>query len=350
MKRTKNIKIGGVTVLPGERKDINIKVSESYTGHPEILPVRVIRANVSGPVVFLTGAVHGDELTGVGVIREIMLKKLVLQKGTLICVPIVNIFGFENHTRYLPDRRDLNRSFPGNNTSTMAGRLAHVVFQEIIKKCDYGIDLHSAATRRTNFPQIRADLDNVKTRKLAEAFGCELLIHNKGPKESLRGVATKNGCPTVLYEAGETLKFEPGTIKLGVRGVNNILKVLGMIKGLPTLPVYQTTIRKTSWIRSNKGGLLKFYVKPGDLVSKGKKVATCQKLFSKESEILTAPMDGIVLGMTTLPAVKPGEPVCHLAKPDTSLKEIRRQMKKSTKTLHRRIEKELATSFAIEDE
>ena len=350
LKKMKIFKVGGIRVLPGEQKDIQLKVSESYTGHAEIVPVRVIRSEKIGPVVFITGAVHGDELTGVGVIREIMLKKLNLLKGTLICVPIVNIFGFENHSRYLPDRRDLNRSFPGNNSSTMAGRLANVIYEEIIKKSDYGIDLHSAATRRTNFPQIRADLDNEGVRKIASIFGCELLVHNKGPKESLRGVATNSGCPTILYEAGETLKFESGTIKLGIRGVMNVLKGLGMVKGLPIAPIYQTSIKKTTWIRSDKGGLLKFYIRPGDLVSKGKKVASCQKLFSKESEVLTSPVDGIVLGMTTLPAVKPGEPICNIAKPDTTLKEIKRQMKKSSKTLHRRIEKELATSFVIEDE
>ncbi|MFT5207757.1 MAG: putative deacylase [Candidatus Omnitrophota bacterium] len=279
-----------------------------------------------------------------------MLKKLQLLKGTLICVPVVNIYGFENHSRYLPDRRDLNRSFPGSGSSTSAGRLANVIFEEIIKKSDYGLDLHSAGTRRTNFPQIRANMEDESIRKIAEAFGCELLVHNKGPSDSLRATASNQGCPTILYEAGETLKFEPGTIKLGVRGVMNVLKTLGMLKGKTMKPIYQTVIRKTSWVRSDNGGLLKFYVKPGDLVKKGKKIVTCHKLFSKESEVLRAPMDGIVLGMTTLPAVKPGEPICHIAKPDISIQQIEKQMQKSSTTLHRRIEKELATSFVIEEE
>ncbi|MFT5207551.1 MAG: putative deacylase [Candidatus Omnitrophota bacterium] len=347
-RKTKLLKIGGVKILPGEVKDIKLKVSESYTGRSETLSVRVIRSLESGPIVFLTGVVHGDELTGLGVIREIMFKKLELLKGTLICAPILNNYGFENHSRYLPDRRDLNRSFPGS--ATAAGRLANVVTEEIIKKSDYGIDLHSAATRRTNFPQIRGDMEDQSIRKIAKAFGCELIIHNKGPQESLRASASNQGCPTIIYEAGETLKFEPGTIKLGVRGVMNVLKTLGMLKGNPIKPIYQTVIKKTSWIRSSNGGLLKFYVKPGDLVKKGKKIASCHKLFSKESELLKSPMDGIVLGMTTLPAVKPGEPICHIAKPDTPIREIASQMKKSSTTLHRRIERELATSFVIEEE
>jgi len=346
----KTLKIGGVRVKPGECKDIHLKISESYTGHAETLPIRVIRSEVEGPTVFLTGAVHGDELTGVGVVRDVMMRKLKMLKGTLVCVPIVNMFGFENHTRYLPDRRDLNRSFPGNDKSTMAGRLAHVIFNEIVKKCDYGIDLHSAATRRTNFPQIRANLKDAKIRAIAELFGCELLVHNKGPADSLRSAASNSGCPTILYEAGETLKFESGTIKLGIRGVLNVLKGLGMLAGKPVRPIYQTVIKKTVWERANNGGLLKFYVKPGDLVIKGKKLAICSKLFSRQAEVIKASIDGIVLGMTTLPAVKPGEPVCHLARPEKALAEIRRQIKKSSKTLHRVIEKELATSFIIEEE
>lgn len=343
-----NLRIGGVKILPGETKDIDFKVSESYMGQPQMLSVRVIRAKKSGPIVFLTGAVHGDELTGLGIIREIMLSKIKLISGTLICVPIVNIIGFENHSRLLPDRRDLNRSFPGNDHSTLAGRLANIIFKEIIQKSDFGIDLHSAAARRTNFPQVRADLENATLLKMAKTFGCELVIHSKGPNNSLRLTASTNGCPTILYEAGETLKFEPGTIKLGIRGVLNVLKGFGMMAGPAGMPIYQTTVTKTTWLRANKGGLLKFYVKPGDLVKKGEKVAACHKLFSHDFETLTAPMDGIVLSMTTLPAIKPGEPVCHLAKPDIALKEITKMMKKATKSLHRRIESELATSFVIE--
>lgn len=164
-------------------------------------------------------------------------------------------------------------------------------------------------------------------------------------------MATANGCPTILYEAGETLKFEPGPIKLGIRGVLNILKELGMLKGKPISPAYQTEIKKTTWLRPNQGGLLKFYVKPGDLVKKGQKIAIIHKLFSKEAEIIRSATEGIVLGMTTLPAVKPGEPICHLARPDRPISEIQKRMDKSSSTtLHRKIEKDLATNFVIEDE
>lgn len=348
LSREKKLVIGGVDVASGSIKDIELKFSESYFGTAETLFVRAYRAEKPGPRVFVTGAVHGDELTGVGVIRELMLKKLNLLKGALICVPIVNIFGFENHSRYLPDRRDLNRSFPGNDGSTMADRLAHVVYHEVIKKCDYGIDLHSAAVRRTNFPQIRGNLKNEKVAKIAHAFGCELIVQNKGPSDSLRSAATAGGCPTILYEAGETLKFEPGPIRLGIRGVMNVLKVLGMIEGTPIKPAYQTIIKKTVWERSDKGGLLKFYVKPGDLVKKGQRLVTCHKLFSKEYEPITASVDGVVLGMTTLPAVKPGEPICHIAITETPLSQIAKKLQESSLTLHRQIEQDLATSFKVE--
>lgn len=330
--------------MPGESRNINLKVSESYVGRAETIPVRVIRAKLPGPTVFLTGAVHGDELTGVGVIREIMMKEPKLKKGSLIMVPIVNIFGFENHSRYLPDRRDLNRCFPGNMESSMAGRLAHVIYKEVVKKSDYGIDLHSAATRRTNFPQIRADLSITGMKELAMAFGCEVIVDKKAHANSLRGVACKHKCPTILYEAGEVLKFEPGTVRLGVRGVLNILRFLGMLKGKGEEPAYQTISKKTIWMRSDQGGILHFHVKPGDVVKRGDLLATAEKIFSHESQSIKAQHDGIIIGMTTLPAVKPGEAVCHVAVPRMSVEEIRKKME-GLKTLHRQVQVQLGASF-----
>lgn len=337
--------ICGKSISPGQTRDVHLRLSETYSGEPVSVFVRIIRAKKPGPIIFLTGAIHGDELNGMGVIRHIMLRKLKLIKGTLICIPLVNVFGFENHSRYLPDRRDLNRAFPGNKNGNLSKRLAHTIFSEVISKCDYGIDLHAAAVRRTNFPQIRADLSNPILKEMAYAFGSELIINKKGHYNSLRAAATRAGCPTLLYEAGEVFKFEPGALSLGIRGVMNVLRHWGMLKGDIKRPIYQTSVQKTTWIRSNQGGMLLFHVRPGDIVKKGDKIATCEKLFSPKTSAIMTTVRGIVLGMTTLPAVKPGDPVCHIAVPDTALDVITEKVSRSPKTLHRRVQEQLSTNI-----
>jgi uncharacterized protein len=341
------LRIGGVSVRRGTVRDIGLKISESYAGKPISIYIRVIRSRKPGPTVFMTGAVHGDELNGTGIIREIMLDRPTLRCGTLICIPVANIYGFENHSRYLPDRRDLNRSFPGSAEGSLAFRLADVLYREVICRSDYGLDLHTAAVRRTNFPQIRADVKDERVRRLAIAFGCEIIINDRGPDKTLRDAATESGCPTILYEAGEAFKFEPAIIKLGVRGVYNVLKSLKMTDGEPTKPTYQTVINRMVWLRPNVGGILVFHVRPGEAVKKGDKVATINRMFGQKAATLVSPVKGIVLGMTTLPAVKPGEAVCHLAIPEETISEIRSKMGAREKSLHGKAQKDLATSFRI---
>jgi uncharacterized protein len=350
VKNKEKLTIGGENIALGETKDIDLKVSETYSGTPVDLLIRVIRAPDPGPTVFICGAVHGDELNGMGIVREVMLSDFTLLKGTLICIPVVNIFGFENHSRYLPDRRDLNRSFPGSKSGSLATRLAYAFFNEVVRQCDYGIDLHTAATRRTNFPQIRADLDVPNLKKFSESFGCELIINKTAHENSLRAAACQSKCATILFEAGEVLKLEPGVVELGVRGVHNVLKWLSMLKGDLVRPSYQTVVNKsTVWIRSNFGGVLHFHVHPGNLIEKGVEIATCKKLFSEEAHKITSPVDGIVIGMTTLPAIKPGEPICHIATPDLVLSEIKKKIEGGPRTLHRRVQKELSTHITVTD-
>ena len=310
----RSLKIANIQIPLGKTMDVLIPISETYMGTTVSLPTRVIRAKKTGPTIFVSGAVHGDELTGVGVIRDLMFKPLDLLRGTLILIPVTNIFGFENHSRYLPDRRDLNRCFPGLEKGNLGLRLAHAIFHEIIMQCDYGIDMHSAAVRRTNFPQVRADLRNKELAKIAEAFGCEVIMDNEGPVGSLRREACENGCPTLIYEAGEALKFQQGSIEIGVRGVKNVLRFLNMISGEIEKPAYQSCIKKSQWIRSNDGGLLQFFVSPGDRVEKGDRIAACQKILIEETEAITSLHEGVILGMTTLPAVKPGQPIYHIGK------------------------------------
>ncbi len=341
--------IAGKRVRPGDWADVQLKISETYTGAPVTLPARVFHTAEPGPSVFLIAAVHGDEINGVGIIREIYFEPLRILRGTLICVPVANIFGFESHTRYLPDRRDLNRSFPGSRRGSLALRLADVIFREIASRCQYGIDLHTAAVRRTNFPHIRADLGDEETARIAFAFGCELVLNGQGPEGSIRKAAGAAGCAVINFESGEAFKFEPGPIRLGVRGVKNVLKELGMLDGDLVKPAYQSSVERTTWVRSPTGGILRFHVRPGEVVDNGALIASCDRLYSNDTTAITAPAGGVIVGMTTLPAVKPGEPVCHLAVPTRPLDEIRAEIAATPKSLHRRLARDLAKNVVVEE-
>ncbi len=349
MNRTSSLKLGGKTIRAGQSIDIHLEVSQRYTGDPISLPIRVQRSRRTGPTVFVSAAVHGDELNGTGIVHELMFaSELKLTKGTLILIPVVNIFGFETQDRYMPDRRDLNRCFPGTRSGNLSSRVAQIIYDEVIKRSDYGIDLHTAAGSRTNFPNVRGDLSIPAVRRLAKAFGCELMVDSKGPLGSLRREATKSGCPTIILEAGEPRKIEPGVLEVGVRGVKNVLKELDMISGRLARPAYQTRVSKSLWARSEVGGILRFHVSPGHPIKKGEPIATNVSVFGKEQNVLTSPVDGIVLGMTTLPVAKPGEPVCHIAVPTQSLRKVRKALQEVPGTsLGHRLRDDLATNIAV---
>ena len=308
-----------------------------------------MRARFKGPAVFVTAAIHGDELNGTGIVREIITEEpFDLRRGTLVLIPVVNLLGFERHSRYLPDRRDLNRCFPGSRKGTPASRLAGKIFRRIVSQCDYGIDLHSAAVRRTNFPNIRAKLRDPEVRRMAVAFGCEIVVDNPGPEGSFRRAACDAGCPTIVLEAGEVWKIESAVVELGVRGIRNVLIELGMVDGEIERPSYQAQVRHTKWVRADLGGILQFHVAPGDVVEAGQPLATNTSLLGAENRVLRSPADGLILGMTTLPAVSPGDPVCHVAMPRKKIDRIREALDNAREqSLHERVRDDLATSVAI---
>lgn len=343
---------GDTRVEPGQSAAVHILVSQSYAGTDIKIPVYVWRAKKPGPTVAVTAAVHGDEINGTGAIRHMIVEQpFKLTAGTLVFVPVVNILGFERHSRYLPDRRDLNRSFPGTKDGSLASRLARAVFDQVIKRCDYCIDLHTAAIRRTNFPNVRADMTNDRLADFSRAFGTELIISSQGPVGSLRRSANKYGCTTLILEAGEVWKIEPAVVEYAVRGISNCLMHLKMIKGKPKPPAYQIIASKTSWVRAVNGGLLSFHISPGDIIRKGEPIATNTSLLGIEHNTIESPLDGIVLGMTTMPSVAPGDPICHIARIDKktlrSAEQARDAM--SDESLHQRVQDDLATSLMVSD-
>ncbi len=310
----KILQISGVDIQKGQAVDIEIELPKLYN-LPATIPVRVIRGKRSGPTVFISAAIHGDELNGIEIIRRLKnlpaLKKL---KGTLILVPVVNVYGLSTLSRYLPDRRDLNRSFPGSTKGSLAARIAKTFFNEIVQKCDYGIDLHTGAIHRSNLPQIRTNTKNAETLALAKAFEAPVVLHSELRDGSLRAEAQEQGIPILLYEAGEALRFDDTSIKIGVKGIINVLKALGM---LPLSAKKQRknplVLQKSSWLRASASGMLRTLKGLGDTVKKDEVIAFIDEPIGDNSFELRSTFDGIIIGKIQIPLVQEGDAVFHIA-------------------------------------
>jgi uncharacterized protein len=314
MNSSEPLSFAGTPVAPGETAELRLKVAESYTAEPVTVPVTVVRG-APGPTVFVTATVHGDELNGVGILRGLLNDTdFSALKGTLIAVPVVNVPGFLNQDRRLPDRRDLNRGFPGSRRGSLTARLAETLFREVIRKSDFGIDLHTAGGERTNYPQVRADLARPGVAELASAFGCSLIVAGAGPEGSLRRTAVAAGVPTIVYEAGSARRLERPVIAVGIAGVLNVLRHLRMMPGEPALPPLRLLIDRTRWIRSKTGGILDLRVDLGQPLRRGQAISVNTNPFGRERSQLKAPYAGVVLGLTQLPLVHPGDAICHVAR------------------------------------
>ena len=324
--------ISGTRVAPGETKEIYLKVSESYLASSIQIPVTVIRGRRPGPTAFVMAAVHGDEINGADIVRRLMFdidhEKLT---GTLIAVPVVNIPGFLAQSRYLPYHRDLNRFFPGKKRGNNAERIAHRLFNEIIVKCDFGIDLHTAADGRLNLPHVRGDMNNPRVRNLARAFGATIMINQKGAHGSLRREATDAGVPTIIFEAGETRRFSHKVSIAGMKGVLNVLSEMGMWPSPlheQKRPPFQVIVRASEWIRAEKGGILDLDIRPGDLLYEGDRMGAILNPFGRTVTEIRAPVTGIVIGVTTAPLTIPGTAMVHVARLKKTLPLVERSLSK----------------------
>ena len=323
--------IGGVAVGPGERKTIDVPVAPMYTHDDLSISVQVIRGKRSGPALFISAAIHGDEINGVEIIRRVLQHRSLKNiRGTLIAIPIVNVYGFLNHTRYLPDGRDLNRSFPGSAKGSLTGRVAHTFVAEIVRKCTHGIDLHTGARHRSNFPQIRADLDDAAAFAMTEAFGVPLAIDAKIRDGSLRECAGDSGIPVILYEAGEALRFEEMYIRAGVKGVINVMRSIGMLpksrsRKPPRPPIVSD---QTSWLRAPESGILRTFVPLGAKVEKGQVIAMVADPLGTTEVPVEAPVNGVVIGRTNLPLVYEGDATFHIAQYGRKVATVEKQVEK----------------------
>ncbi len=316
-----SFEIGGQTIAPGARRVIDLPVSRLSNHTPVMLPVHVVHGSAPGPTLFVSGAIHGDEIIGVEIIRR-LLKTMSPDRldGTVLCVPIVNVFGFISRTRYLPDQRDLNRSFPGSEGGSLAAKLAHLLMSEVVTRCDVGIDLHSAAASRTNLPQIRTDLRSARARQLAEAFGAPVILRAPERDGSLRKAAGQLGKDVLVYEAGEALRFDSQSIQIGVRGVQRVMAALGMLTATEQTaiargdmaPVVSTSSR---WVRAPEGGILRTMKTTGDTIADGVRLGIISNPYDDTAETeVVASIAGLIIGRTNLPVVNLGDALFHIAR------------------------------------
>ncbi|SEQ91486.1 hypothetical protein SAMN04488038_112119 [Solimonas aquatica] len=311
--------IGGQRIKPGELRTVELPVAKLYTAAPVTLPVRVLHGREPGPTMFVSAALHGDEIIGVEIIRRLLQQRGINRlRGTLLAVPVVNTLAFLHQSRYLPDRRDLNRSFPGSERGSLAARLAHLFLTQIVARSQYGIDLHTGALHRPNLPHIRGDLGSAEVRRLAESFGVPLLLNSTPTEGTLRQYTTERGVPVLLYEAGEALRFNELAIRIGVRGVLNVLAELGMLPPpARQLKLPEPVIaRSSSWIRAPSSGVLRTQVTLGEEVVKQQVLGMISDPLGENETPVRASAHGVLVGRTALPLVYEGDALFHVARFD----------------------------------
>lgn len=312
----KELIIGQHSILPGQTKKIDLPVAKLYTDANVSLPVYIIRGKKEGPTIFVSAAVHGDELNGIEIIRRLInLKGFKISSGTLIAVPMVNVYGVVNQSRYMPDRRDLNRSFPGSSQGSLAGRVANIFLKEIVSHCDYGIDLHTGAIHRSNLPQIRAQLTDPKTLELAKAFDVPVILNSSIIDGSLRGAAVEHETKVLLYEAGEALRFDEFSIRAGIKGIINVLRHLKMVpKGrMSKKKINHFIAHNSGWVRAIHSGIVTHHFQLGDQVVAGEVLADIGSPYGELLGKVIANKSGIIIGKQNIPLVQEGEAMYHIA-------------------------------------
>jgi hypothetical protein len=314
----------GGRVDPGETEHLRYTITETYLGDPVRMPVTVVNGERPGPTVFLSAAAHGDELNGVEVVREVALEwDLADLHGTIVCLPVLNVPGFIAQQRYLPIYdRDLNRSFPGNDTGTSARRMANSIFRNFVAPCDFGIDFHTSTRGRSNMLHVRADMSDDTVARVANAFASNVIIDKPGPSGTLRHEATSEGIPTITVEMGEAHRFQRNFIDPALDGVRSVFAEFGLLDAeLVAWPGWRTVVggaAEKTWIRADAGGLVDMHADRGALVYEGDHIATIADPFRTDDTRVEAPFTGLLVGVVENPLVYPGNPLCHLVTIDDS--------------------------------
>jgi len=308
----------GGAVAPGETANVRFTVSETYLGDPVRIPVTVVNGERAGPTLCLSAAAHGDELNGIEIVREVAQDwDHADLRGTLVCLPVLNVPGFIAQQRYLPIYdRDLNRSFPGDDSTTSAKRIANRVFENFIEPCDIALDFHTSTRGRTNMLHARADMDDPTVARVANAFASNVIIASEGPSGSLRREASERGTSTVTVELGEAHRFQRPLIDAALEGVLSAMAEFGMLESETVKwPGWRTVIDASdekTWLRADAGGLVEMHHERGSLVEAGDAVCTITNPFKTDATTVEAPFTGVLVGVLENPLVYPGNPLCHL--------------------------------------
>jgi len=312
----KDIIIHGETILPGQSRTINMEIARLHTMTKLKIPVIIERSKVDGPVVLFSAGIHGDEINGVEIIRQIIVRKINKPKtGTIICIPVVNIFGFVNQKREFPDGRDLNRVFPGSRNGSLASRFAWHIINEIMPYVDYCIDFHAGGASRFNAPQIRVEPDNKKLKELSDVFNAPFTLFSKNIAGSFRGACGKMGVTMLLFEGGKSLDLNHDVTQEGVQGAKRILQHLGMLnirknaKAPERPPIY---IEDSTWIRARHSGMFQNRIHAGQFVTKGEVIAVITDPFGKFEQKVKAPNSGYIINSNDAPIVYQGDAIFHI--------------------------------------
>lgn len=310
----------GGRVEPGETEELRYPVSETYLGDPVRIPVTIINGPEPGPTAFLSAAIHGDELNGIEVVREVAQEWNHSEVcGTLVCLPVLNVQGFTAQERYLPIyERDLNRAFPGKQDSTSSNRIAYQIYRNFIEPCDFGLDFHTSTRGRTNMFHARANMDDEGAARLARAFGTNLIMAGEGSEGMLRREATDDGIPTITLEMGEAHRFERELINHALNGVRSVFAEYGIYQQETVRwPGWRTVIEgwdEKTWLRADAGGIVEMHYERGDLVHEGETICRITNPFKTDETTVTAPFTGLLVGVLENPVVYPGNPLCHFIK------------------------------------
>ncbi|MDY0189535.1 MAG: succinylglutamate desuccinylase/aspartoacylase family protein [Desulfuromonas sp.] len=307
--------IDGIEIKAGETRTIALQLPRLYDATEMVMPVHVFRGKRPGPTLFVSAAIHGDEINGVEIVRRLIkLKTVASLRGTLIAIPLVNVYGFLNRSRYLPDHRDLNRAFPGSEGGSLAARVAFRFMEQIVSKCTHGIDLHSGSNNRQNLPQIRCSWQNDAALNMAKAFAAPLIVHSKLRDSSLREAVNELNIPILVYEAGEALRFDESAIRGGVKGVVAVMRHLNMLPPRRQHQLIEPLVsRKTAWVRSPVSGLLTKSCKLGAIVEKDATLGYIEDPMNDKRQPVKASHAGVVMGIQNLPLVYQGDALFHIA-------------------------------------
>ncbi|MEM9583828.1 MAG: succinylglutamate desuccinylase/aspartoacylase family protein [Pseudomonadota bacterium] len=335
MSKREDFELGGIRVAPGMRQTIELPVSTLSDHTPINMSVHAIHGKRPGPTLFVSAGIHGDEVIGVEIVRRLLrAPNLASLRGTLLVIPIVNAFGFLNRSRYLPDRRDLNRCFPGSPGGSLGSRMAHLFLNDVVAKCDFGIDLHSAAINRTNLPQIRISPDTPSILTRAKAFGAPAIVTSTLREGSLRAAAREIGVDMLLFEAGEGLRFDEFSVRAGVAGILRVMHAMGSLprKGISKAKAASILCSSSKWRRAPVGGLLRTFREEGEVVAEGDVLAAVCDPFGDEEIEICADVAGLIIGRAVMPIANEGDAVYHIAqvtstaKAETAIEDLTTQL------------------------